>query len=703
MNNTDYKIIHGPRAEYASFTQGHAVVAALIAAYACHNALRHEAWFFTGDDLLLLVTASVSLALNLLLNTISQLRMFELNRTPYLPALVQIFASGCGLLLSRAPGQLILDHPQSMHWIAMLLVGTLLLGLASLALAVLQTLRYAPVVSPLNDRFVSWSQAHLREMALQPSPVEGIDATGQESPAQSAKTPQASKATQPADVQAVVNAAEPAKLDFSKLVGQDEVKARLREVMDAWKNKGENGLILFGESGTGKTVFADAIAGELGLPIIRGGFGAINSRWVGEGTENLQRLIKDAKAQAPCVLFLDEIDALLKQRGAPNASGEHDKMVNVFLEESVKLRDHKVFLVGATNFIDVLDEAAIREGRFDFKVEITLPDAKAREHLIRSVLAERRCDIDAALLARLVKRWGGFNVKRLQAATSGACDLAIAEGNRGAISYEQLLRSLRKIQGRAAKVPEGAKNLADLFYSDEIKLRLSNLAAQMSNIDQLETRGGQLPSGMLLFGEPGTGKSAAAQALAKASGWTFIAVTGKELMSVEAIRALKEKASSLRPAIVFIDEADDILGNRQQSFNKDATAQLLALMDGAGGNLRDVFWIAATNYPESIDSAAKRGGRLSMKLSLEKPDAEVMRQLVLSWAQANVQRVPSPAEVWAADAADLLVGLSQASAFEVLKQAVNDSVMEDFTGTAVAKVELRHVLAARDLLQADEA
>lgn len=703
MSNTDYKIIHAPQGEYASHTRGHALLAALVVAYACHNALNHRTWFFTGDDLLLITTASCALGLNLLLNTISQLRELGLNRTPLTPALIETVAASSGLLLSRAPGQMILSHAQSMHWVSVILFSALALGLISLTLAITQLVRRTPVVSPLNELFISWSQAHLKEQAMQAQGAESQD-EGTESYVPSQGASATASALAPAQGSSSMNnPAERARLDFTKLVGQDDLKARLREVMQSWTDKRENGLILFGEPGTGKTAFAEAVAGELNLPIIRSGFGALNSKWIGEGAEKLQRLMQDAKAQAPCVLFIDEIDALLKQRGSQNVSGEHDKMVNVFLEESVKLRDHPVFLIGATNFIDELDDAAIREGRFDFKVEITLPDTKAREYLVRSVLQERRCGVEPDLLARMVKRWGGFNVKRIQAATSGACDLAITEGNRAAITYDQFLRSLRKIQGRAAKVPEGAKELGQLFYSDEIKQRLSNLAAQMFNIEQLELRGGQLPTGMMLFGEPGTGKSAAAQALAKASGWTFIATTGKELMGTDAIRALKDKASALRPSIVFIDEADDILGDRQHSFNKDATAQLLALMDGAGGNLHDVFWIAATNYPDSIDSAAKRGGRLSMKLGLDKPDAEVMRNLVLSWAAANVQRVPSPAEVWAVEAADLLHGLAQASVFEVLKQAVNDSVMEDFTGSDVPKVELRHVLAARELLQADEA
>lgn len=672
-----YIIRKQPLSQYQSATGGATLVAYLALAVALVAAANHQAWSRDGTNLLLTFSATAMMSVLVLRNIVWQYKDMGLNRTPLLPAIGLLLNALLCAVLARIPAVPLNKH--GFMAVAMVCAVGVVIALWSLTLAMIALRRQLPVVSPANNLYLVWHEA--KTMAAQPSQAGA-------SPAVSTPT--------------VTNVAEQPRLNFQTLVGQDELKTRLKEVMGDWKTKGSNGLVLFGEPGTGKTAFADALACELGIKIIRGGFSAINSKWVGEGTERLQRLFADARAQQPCVLFIDEADAVIQKRGDSGTPAEYDRMVNVFLEEAVKLRDHKVLLVAATNFIDNLDPAAIRVGRFDFKVEVPLPDAKAREHLIRTTMAAKKCTADDAMLGRLINRWGGFNVKHIMAVAEGACDIAIADGSRNAMGFEHFLKSLRKIQGRKAGPPEGAKDLRSLYYDDEIKTKLSHLAAQLSDMDRLEARGGKLPTGMLLFGEPGTGKTAAAQALAKACGWTFIATTGKQLMSRDAIRDLKSRASDLRPVIVFVDEADDILGQREHSYNKDATAELLALMDGAGGNLHDVFWIAATNYPESIDSAAKRGGRLSLKLSLDKPSETVMRKLVADWGLANAGRIPSPAEAWVDGAASILLGLSQASAFEVLKQAVNDGIMEDFQATDIPKVQLRHLVDAKQTLLGDQ-
>ncbi|MCE4105067.1 ATP-binding protein, partial [Klebsiella pneumoniae] len=138
------------------------------------------------------------------------------------------------------------------------------------------------------------------------------------------------------------------------------------------------------------------------------------------------------------------------------------------------------------------------------------------------------------------------------------------------------------------------------FYAPEVKRRLENLAAQMRDLDRFEELGGTLPKGVLFSGPPGTGKTAAASALAKACQWPLLVYSGKQLMSEDAVQKLRDKASNMRPAIVFIDEADDILADRSMSATKEATNALLQLIDGAGGMLQDVVWIAATNNPDMI-------------------------------------------------------------------------------------------------------
>ncbi|MCH2220590.1 MAG: ATP-binding protein, partial [Dechloromonas sp.] len=124
-----------------------------------------------------------------------------------------------------------------------------------------------------------------------------------------------------------------------------------------------NGILLTGKPGNGKTYLAEALAGELNLPFLTLTYGDVASKWIGDMPARLPVAFQEARARAPCVLFFDEVDSLLSSRDTANMDGDSLKAVNIMLTELVEIRRTGVVVVAATNHLDRLDSAAVREGR----------------------------------------------------------------------------------------------------------------------------------------------------------------------------------------------------------------------------------------------------------------------------------------------------------------------------------------------------
>ena len=512
-----------------------------------------------------------------------------------------------------------------------------------------------------------------------------------------------------ADHQQFLFPAQPVTEKLSTLIGMAEVKARLleagQEIIPSKNGRAKalsarNGILLFGEPGNGKTLFARALAGELGLPMVYVTFGDVASKWINNTTEQVVRSFSDARAQAPCVLFLDEIDSLGKNREDATTGGtdESAKTTNALLTELVKIRDYPVVVVAATNFIDRLDQALIREKRFDFKVEITPPDQPAREVLIASaVQGHAQLRVEDAAISLAARRWQGFSAARICSITEDAVRSAIKE-KRQLIRYPDLQRALRAVQGRKGAIPEDTPDLAELVMPSVQKQRVMGLAARMCDIERVEALGGTVPTGVLFWGPPGTGKTLTARALAKTTGWAFIAVTGNELASQpDRIEEIERQARDLRPCMIFIDEADDILADRRCSPNMaSVTNRLLSAIDGARGKVSDVVWIAATNHPDNMDSAALRGGRFTEKLEFGLPDESTVAEFVRKWTEKSRARFAD--DMVPERIAAELSGLSVANIAAALQQAVDLTIERIGSGAEGDATCLADVIQARSLV-----
>lgn len=432
-----------------------------------------------------------------------------------------------------------------------------------------------------------------------------------------------------------------------------------------------NGALLFGDPGNGKTFMAEALAGSLGVGFISATFAEFASMWVNQTTERVVRVFDDAAAQAPCVLFLDEIDSILIDRGRTSqAEAESAKTTNAILTRIVALRGKGVVIMAATNHLQRLDRAGQREGRFDLKIEIPAPDHAARLGILRRNLPAG-IQVGEDVLEMAARHFAGFSVVRLMAIARAARERAGRDHS--AVTFNALLASLRTVQGVThANLREGVPAIAEITLKPSAKDDLGRLAAMMADIGSTEARGGVIQPGAVFYGPPGTGKTLTAKALAKATGWTFIPTTGQDLVRQDdAMDKVIAQASDQRPAIVFIDEADDILADRNYSpHTKMATNKLLTLLDGAGGRIPDVLFIAATNNPQVLDGASRR--RFPIKIEFALPGAREIEGYVRQW-QHTIQL---PVEFSVADAVEMLAGMSIADIRVALQEAVNIAVAE---------------------------
>lgn len=488
---------------------------------------------------------------------------------------------------------------------------------------------------------------------------------------------------------------------FADVAGMDELKKELlavgKEIVAARRGTElRNGILLEGDPGNGKTFLAEALAGQLKLRFLSMTFGDVASKWVNQTTEQVIQAFDDALAQSPCLMFMDEIDSILVRRdNVLRSDAETPKTVNAVLTRLVSMRGKGVVLVAATNFVDQLDRAAIREGRFDFKIHVPPPDRAARASVFQRALSSKGlANVPPDVIERAVTRWEGFSVARVRAIAIEAAQIARAEGTRE-IDFALIQRALRKVQGSLGGAQrEDDPTLEKLILSPEMAETLASLAARMTRIEEVERLGGSVPGGVLFYGPPGTGKTFTAKALARSAGWAFLPATGQDLLSApERIDELLRKASDLRPCVVFIDEADDILGERGMApWAKAATNKLLSAIDGAGGKVKDVLFVAATNHAHTMDAAALRGGRFTEKVEFLLPDEATVAEFVREWMRTT--RAPLSPGLSAEVIGRTIGELSPANVKEILQAAVNHMIGRGASGED-AFVAMRDIVKAK--------
>ena len=241
---------------------------------------------------------------------------------------------------------------------------------------------------------------------------------------------------------------------FDDVAGIDQVKDEIVEVVDFLKHPKKyerlgaripKGILLVGAPGTGKTMLAKAVAGEAGVPFFHTSGSEFEEMLVGAGASRVRDLFKKARRAAPCIIFIDEIDAVAKKRGVVLHGGQSEQTLNQILVEMDGLEErNKVIVIAATNRPDVLDPALLRPGRFDRTVVVPMPDYEARKKILDVHKKNKKFakDVDLDIIAKKTVGYSGADLENL---LNEAAIMAAVQ-NAKEITQEMLLEAYLKVK-----------------------------------------------------------------------------------------------------------------------------------------------------------------------------------------------------------------------------------------------------------------
>lgn len=454
------------------------------------------------------------------------------------------------------------------------------------------------------------------------------------------------------------------KTRFTDVAGAHDAKEALQDIIDYLKHPEKyrrsgahvpRGVLFIGEPGNGKTLLAKALAGEAHCPFLSTTGSDFIEVFVGVGAARVRDLFAQARKLAPCIIFIDEIDAVGRERGIGVGGGndEREQTLNQLLTEldGFDSSGVPVIVIAATNRPEVLDKALLRPGRFDRRIVIPFPDFLARIDILK--VHARNLTLDESVsLDALASETAGFSGADLAHLVNQAALYATRE-DRSIVTQKDIERAHKHIlESRSTESSESSAQ-SSLFMPAQVKTKFTDVAGAyeakqelqevvdfLINPDKYTRLGAQVPKGVLLTGDPGNGKTLLARAVAGESGRPFFAVSGSSFIEqfvgvgAKRVRELFAQARKHAPSIVFIDEIDAIGvkrmgegggGDREyaQTLN-----QLLTEMDGFSTARSSVIVIAATNRADVLDTALLRPGRLDRHIQVPYPNIQARKELL---------------------------------------------------------------------------
>ncbi len=518
---------------------------------------------------------------------------------------------------------------------------------------------------------------------------------------------------------------------YEDIGGLDEELELVREMIELPLSEPElfrrlgveppSGVLLHGPPGTGKTLIARAVANEVDANFETISGPEIMSKYKGESEERLREVFETAEANAPTIIFFDEIDSIA---GTRDDEGDAENRIVgqlLTLMDGLDARG-EVIVIGATNRVNTIDPALRRGGRFDREIGIGVPDEEGRREILevhtRGMPLAEDVDVDA-----IARRTHGFVGADLDAVASEAAMAAIRdrpsdtderrEWNRNPTvrksHFDAALASVEPSAMREYVAESPTIDFSDVGGLETAKDTLRESVEWPLVYDRLfEETNTEPPSGVLLHGPPGTGKTLLARALAGETDVNFVRVDGPEIIdryvgeSEKAIREVFERARQSAPSIVFFDEIDAITAARGEGHEvtERVVSQLLTELDGMRENPNLVV-LAATNRKDQIDPALLRPGRLDTHVFVGEPDREG-REKILA---VHTEGKPLDEDVDLDDLAAELEGYTGADLEALIRdasmRAIREVADEYDPETANEKasevlIERRHLEAARE-------
>jgi transitional endoplasmic reticulum ATPase len=519
--------------------------------------------------------------------------------------------------------------------------------------------------------------------------------------------------------------AEPGtSLRYEDLGGLGRVVERIREVVElplrnraAFAHLGispPKGVLLVGPPGTGKTMIARAVAAESRAHFIVVNGPELIDKYYGASEQALRKVFETAQAKAPCIIFIDELDSIAPKREALSGEKQVERRI---VAQLLTLMDGlasrgEVMVLAATNLPDSIDPALRRPGRFDREIRIDPPDRIGRAEILAvhtrtmplgpdvvlDMLAERTHGYVGADLAALCREAAVAALRR-----AGGLELAASQRDLESLRVEtrDFIDALAMITPTALRdvfVEVPNVRWAEVAGVDAVRAQLQQAIEWPLRRPELFARlGVRPPRGVLLHGQPGTGKTLLARALATEAQAGFIAVRGPELLtewqgaSERALRDIFARARTAAPCIVFFDEIDAIAGRRGSgdgSTIERMVAQLLTEMDGIS-DPKGVAVLAATNRLDRIDPALLRPGRFDLIVDIPAPDAEGRRAML----DLHTAKMPLEDDVDLAELAELSSGMVGADIAGLCRKAALAALGRNPSDTVrVAQADFRHAL-----------
>jgi transitional endoplasmic reticulum ATPase len=511
------------------------------------------------------------------------------------------------------------------------------------------------------------------------------------------------------------------RITYEEIGGLKDEINRLREIVELPLRHPElfqklgieppNGILLYGPPGCGKTLLAKALANESEANIFTVNGPEVMNKYYGETEAKLRELFKEAKENAPSILFIDEIDAIVPKREEVFGDVEKRVVAQILALMDGMSERGDVIVIGATNRPDSVDPALRRPGRFDREVEIGVPNVEDRFEvlLIHTRGMPLSKDIDLKNLAGTLHGYTGADLRAL-------CREAALEAlrrylpgidvdketippemlERIEITNQDFTRAYKEIIPTALRefyVETPSTTWNDVGGLDDLKKTLrENVVWAVKYPDRFHRVGVKPPRGVLIYGPPGCGKTLIAKALASESGANLISIRGPEILSKwvgeseKAIREIFRKAKAASPCIVFFDEIDSVARTRSfetldSGVGERILSQLLTEMDGIQ-DVGGVFVIGVTNRPDLLDLSLLRPGRFDLILYAPTPN-EIARFEIL---RITTSRMPLNKDVSLEEIAGKTKGYSGADIESVVREV----------GIAALKRNLDEPIACRN-------